>query len=133
VAGGPLKPSFGSSGGLPRLCTVTTEAAPPFAVFEGWAPRTMYSGDLANVTFGSRVRPILFGATNHDEVEVRGTANELHRSLRQAQGRLFVGSRLLCVRLRFLDDNGEQQVPHRAFSPIRNDIPFWPEAVCLSG
>ena len=52
--------------------------------------------------FGSRVRPILFGAANRDEVGVRGAAGELHRSLRLAQGRLFVGSRPLCVRLRFL-------------------------------
>ena len=32
----------------------------------------MYSGDFADVNFGSRVRPILFGARSRDEVEVRG-------------------------------------------------------------
>ena len=26
--------------GLAHLCTTTTEAAPPFAIFEGWEPRT---------------------------------------------------------------------------------------------
>ena len=44
---------------------------------------------------------------------IRGTAGELHRSLRQAQGRLFVGSRPLCVRLRFLRMTIGQWVPQR--------------------
>ena len=29
--------------GLAHLCTVTKEAAPPFAVFEGWVPQTTVS------------------------------------------------------------------------------------------
>jgi len=39
--------------GLAHLCTTTTEAAPPFAVFEGWLPRTMVSGDFSNVNSSS--------------------------------------------------------------------------------
>jgi hypothetical protein len=30
-----------------------TEAGPPFAIFEGWVPRTMVSGDFANVDLNS--------------------------------------------------------------------------------
>jgi hypothetical protein len=38
MAGGPFEPGFGlSGGGLAYLCTTTTEAAPPFVAFEGWA------------------------------------------------------------------------------------------------
>jgi hypothetical protein len=35
------------SGGLAHLCTSTPEAAAPFAVFEGCAPRTIRVGILA--------------------------------------------------------------------------------------
>jgi len=32
----------GTGGGLAHVCATATWAAPRFAVFEAWAPRTMY-------------------------------------------------------------------------------------------
>src|ERR1700678_789414 len=32
------------SGGVAHLCIATSEAAPSIAVFDGWAPRTLYQG-----------------------------------------------------------------------------------------
>jgi hypothetical protein len=38
------------------LCIATMEAAPPFAIFEGWAPRTIVKGfaDLTSFSFAQR-------------------------------------------------------------------------------
>ncbi len=64
---------------------------------------------------------------------VGGTSGGLHRSLRQAQGRLFVweSPALRATPLPQDDNRKSKQVPHRAFSPIRNDKPWlgggWPQ------
>jgi hypothetical protein len=100
-------------------------------IFEGWSLRTMCSGDFADPNFGlsreahlvrsdgtrrgrGSCRPPFENRERWGSL-VRGTAGGFHGS--------FLGSRSLCERLRFLSRRKSKQVPHRAFSPVRNDKP----------
>ena len=57
-------PIRNSEGGLAHLCITTAEAAPRFAVFEAWAPRTMVSGDLSSLQLDLRLLVARLGSAD---------------------------------------------------------------------